>query len=296
MEYKQLITFRTAAEKLNFTRTAEALNFAQSSVTAQIQSLETELGVQLFERLGKRLILTEAGRQLKIYANKIISLTEEAKTAVAGEKEPTGKLVIGAPESQCTYRLPSVLAKFRERYPKVQLSFHPGTSDQEVMFQLAEGVLDVAVLMDIPGASEHVIVEPLVKESIKIVTHPEHSLTDKESVMPFDLQGEPLLLTGCGCSYRRIFEDSLSSVGVQPSNIIEFASIEAIKQCVIAGLGIAVLPAIAIQKDIEQGRMKELAWGGCGFSIYTYLAWHKDKWISPALKAFIDVTREVLKG
>lgn len=106
MELKQLITFITAAEHVNFTLTAKMLNYAQSSVTSQIKSLEEEIGTPLFERLGKRLILTEAGKTFKSYAQKIIALTEEAKMATNQVRETTGTLKIGATESQCTYRLP----------------------------------------------------------------------------------------------------------------------------------------------------------------------------------------------
>lgn len=124
MEIKQLITYKTAAENLNFTLTARMLNFAQSSVTAQIKALEAELGTPLFERLGKRLVLTEAGRQFKLYADKMIILTEEAKMVVRGDKEPAGTLIIGAQESQCTYRLPPILKKFKDQFPHVRLVFN----------------------------------------------------------------------------------------------------------------------------------------------------------------------------
>ncbi len=93
---------------MNFTLTAKQLNFAQSSVTAQIKSLEAELGTPLFERLGKRIILTESGKKYKQYADEIIRLSEEAQLSI-NEKEWKGKIVIGAQESQCTYRLPPIL-------------------------------------------------------------------------------------------------------------------------------------------------------------------------------------------
>ncbi|RBN41035.1 LysR family transcriptional regulator, partial [Priestia megaterium] len=123
IEIKQLITFKTAAENLNFTYTAKILNFAQSSVTAQIKALENELETPLFERLGKRLVLTEAGREFKRYADKMIQLTKEAKNAVSGVEEPAGTLIIGSSESQCTYRLPPILKEFKDQFPKVKMIF-----------------------------------------------------------------------------------------------------------------------------------------------------------------------------
>ena len=109
MELKPLQTFKILADELNFTRTAERLNYAQSSVTAQIQGLEQELGVPLFERLGRRIRLTEAGTRLLRYADEILRLTDEALLAVPGQGEPSGTLTIGAVESLCTYRLAPIL-------------------------------------------------------------------------------------------------------------------------------------------------------------------------------------------
>src|SRR5699024_3312240 len=147
MEIKQLITFKIAAENLNFTQTAKMLSFAQSSVTAQIKSLEEEIGKPLFERLGKRLILTEAGHQFKSYAEKMNQLSEEAIQAANGE-EISGVLTIGAQESQLTYRLPGILREFKEAFPSVKLVFQPAHSDDMVRKKLMDGLLDIAFIMD----------------------------------------------------------------------------------------------------------------------------------------------------
>lgn len=292
MELKQLITFRIAADNLNFSKTAITLNYAQSSVTAQIQALEAELDVQLFERLGKRIILTEAGRKFKLYADKITLLTEEAKTVVRGGTEPHGTLVIGAPESLCTYRLPPLLIKFRASFPHVQLRFYPVVSDLELFPLLADGTIDAAFMLGQITSSDMFIMEPIIKEPISIITHPEHPLTNKKSVYAIDLTGESFMLTGKDCSYRRIFENYLHPVKIQPTNLIEFSSIEAIKQCTISGMGISVLPQVAVKTEVELGLLKELAWNGGDISVVIQLVRHKDKWISPALQAFLDITHD----
>jgi DNA-binding transcriptional LysR family regulator len=164
MEIKQLITFSHAAENLNFTQTAKLLNFAQSSVTAQIKALEDEIGKPLFERLGKRLILTDAGHMFKQYAEKMIRLSEEAILAANGEEEPTGTLTIGSQESQCTYRLPPILKEFKAAFPKVKLIFKPAHSDEMARKQLMEGALDIAFIMDKVRPEGSLRVEELIKE------------------------------------------------------------------------------------------------------------------------------------
>ncbi|WP_144549604.1 LysR family transcriptional regulator [Bacillus sp. X1(2014)] len=290
MEIKQLITFKNAEENLNFTQTAKILNFAQSSVTAQIKALEDEIGKPLFERLGKRLILTEAGRQFKLYAEKMIKLRDEAMTAVKAEEEPTGTLIIGAQESQCTYRLPPILKEFKAAFPKVKLVFKPAHSDEMARNHLMEGLLDVAFIMDINKPEGSLRVEQLIREEFKMVVASNYP---KPVLSLNDLKDETLLLTEMGCSYRMIFEDSLKSAGVFPLDKIEFSSIEAIKQCVIAGLGVALLPEMVVKKDIIEGRMKEIPWKGPESSLFTQIAWHKDKWITPPLEAFINLTRQI---
>ncbi|QQZ09682.1 LysR family transcriptional regulator [Heyndrickxia vini] len=295
MEIKQLITFKTAAENLNFTQTAKILNFAQSSVTAQIKSLESDLGKPLFERLGKRLVLTEAGKQFKIYAEQMIRLNEEAKLLINGVEEQTGSLTIGAQESQCTYRLPPILKEFKSQYPKMRVVFKPAHSDEMAREQLEKGQLDVAFIMDTCRSGESLKIESLVKEELVIVASASHPLIGKSEVLPEDLEHEPLLLTESGCSYRTIFEGLFQTAGIHPLNKIEFGSIEAIKQCVIAGLGIAMLPKMAVETDLKMEKMKELVWKYPSTSVFTQIAWHKDKWMSPPLKAFIEITRKTFK-
>mgnify|MGYP001063761496 CR=1 FL=1 len=293
MEIKQLITFKHAAENLNFTQTAKILNFAQSSVTAQIKSLEEEIGKPLFERLGKRLILTEAGHQFKSYAEKMINLSQEAITAAKGEEELSGTLTIGAQESQCTYRLPLILKEFKTAFPKVKLVFKPAHSDEMARKQLMEGLLDIAFIMDESKPDGSLKVERLIKEELKLVASPNQSKSDFSID---DLKHETLLLTEAGCSYRNMFEESLNLLGIYSLDKIEFASIEAIKQCVVAGLGVALLPEMVVKKDIEEGRMKELPWKSSVPPLYTQIAWHKDKWITPPLAEFISLTRKMFQS
>lgn len=295
MEIKQLITFKRAAENLNFTQTAKMLNFAQSSVTSQIKTLEEELGVRLFERLGKRLILTDEGRKFKTYADKMVALAEEAASAVSGLAEESGTIVIGAQESQCTYRLPPILAKFKSQHPRVKLVFQPAHSDEIAKERLQNGQLDIAFIMDAPRQSNVITAETLVKERMCLVASPDHPLLAKHELTLTDLAYETLLVTDAGCSYRTILEDILLAAGVYPSTKFEFVSIEAIKQCVIAGLGIALLPAMAVHKEWKAGQIRELPWQWSGNDIYTQVAWHKDKWLSPALQSFIECTRETFR-
>jgi DNA-binding transcriptional LysR family regulator len=294
MELRQLQTFRTVARTLSFTRAAEALDYAQSSVTAQVQALEDDLGVPLFERLGRRVALTEAGARLLVYADRLLGLAEEARQAVPGGVEPQGTVVIGAPESLCTYRLPPVLQQFGARFPKVQLIFQPGRC-ADTRRALADGLLDLGFLLEEPVQPPQLVVEPLIRERLVLLAPAGHRLTALAQVGPADLQGEPLLVTEAGCSYREFFERALSAANAVPATTLEFSSVEAIKQCVMAGMGLTILPEVAVAAEVAQGRLVILPWAGPTYNLVTQLAWHKDKWLSPALQAFLEITRAALR-
>ncbi len=294
MELRQLKTFQTVAATLSFTRSAELLDYAQSSVTAQIRALEAELGVPLFDRLGRHVALTGAGIKLLDYADQILRLVDEAALVVTDALEPTGELVIVAPETLSTYRLPLLLKQFRIRFPRVQLILR-SLAVGDALAQLSDGRVDVAVLLtDSPPDASGIVMLPLVVERLFLLAAPEHPLSQVACVQPDDLRAETLLLTEAGCTYRAVFEKRLRAAGIHPATIMEFGSVEAIKQCVMANLGIALLPEIAVCSEIEQGRLVALPWFERDFQMYTRLFWHKDKWLSPALKEFIDLTEQLL--
>lgn len=292
MELRQLTTFRMLAMTLNFTRTAIALNYVQSNVTLQIQALEEELGVRLFDRLGKRVILTDMGERLLRYAERILDLADEMHTVATSDREPLGSLVISAPETLCTYRLPALLSRMRTLYPQIQLQFRP-SSVGNLRRLVTDGILDVAFVLEEPIHATMLAVEPLRSEPLQLIAAPSHSLAQASQVGPKDLERETLLLTEQGCSYRLLFEHSLAAAGVQPANVLEFNGVEAIKQCVMVGMGVSVLPAMAMRTEVEQGRLVVLPWVQPNFQISMQMIWHKEKWLSPALQTFIGTALEM---
>lgn len=294
MELRQLTTFRMIAQTASFSRTASALSYAQSTVSAQIQALEEELGVSLFDRLGKTVVLTDAGQTLLGYAEKILDLADEAHLAVSSGEELTGNIVVSAAETLCAYRLPAVIREFRARHPQVQVTLrmnHGDTLEQD----LREGVMDVAFVMAESFQSTNLLVRAVIPETLLILAPPSHPLAGAKSVTFSDLQNEALILTENTCLYRRMFLRALRTAGVQPATIMEFHSVEAIKQSVMVGLGLALLPYIATKSEIAQGKLVPLNWAGRDFEVITQMVWHKDKWLSPALQAFLGVVEEVLK-
>jgi DNA-binding transcriptional LysR family regulator len=295
MEVRQLKTFCTLVETRSFTKTAEALHYAQSSVTAQIQTLEEEFGVALFDRLGKRVVLTEAGQRLLGYAQQVLHLTEEAHSIVPGGDQPAGTLTIGASETHCTYRLPAVLQRFRGRFPQVELRIRPALCplNETLRRMMSEGQLDVAFLLKPQTQIEGLVIEPLIREPFQVVAPVDHPFTHLPQITPTDVQGVTLIVTEMlDEKYHSLFESMQIPAG--RSRLFSFNSTEAIKQCVLAGMGIGVVPEVAVASAIAQGQLIPLNWVGPELAFVTQVAWHKDKRLTPALQAFLQVTREVL--
>jgi DNA-binding transcriptional LysR family regulator len=294
MEVRQLQIFTALAEELNFTRTAERVHTVQSNVTSQIKALEQEVGVPLFDRLGKRVTLTDAGRRFLPFAEKALESMEHGLRAVQNGAEPSGPLRIGAPESVVTYRLPRVLSAFRKKYPRVEIIFRPDTPEP-LMSDLESGRVDLAIYMNDAITNPSVLSLPVRTERIFLLSHPSHPLTKKRTVKPVDLTGQTLLLTEQGCSYRAKLDRVLTLQHIKPGHVTEFNSVEAIKKCVAAGLGLAILPAIVVSAELRSQQIKALHWAGPTLDIETHILWHRDKWVSPAMKAFCDLVTESLE-
>jgi DNA-binding transcriptional LysR family regulator len=289
MELRELTTFRLAAQTLSFTRTADLLGYAQSSVTAQIQALETEFGVPLFNRLGRRVTLTEAGTRLLDYAERLLNLAAEAHSAVANEDRTSGSLTISATESVCAYRLPAILHLFRAQWPQVHLTFKPLPS-ADMYHALKDGVIDVAFLLEERTALPGLRNEILMKEALCLLAAPTHPLATYEQVSPPDLEAETMLLTERSCGYRKMFERTVLAANI-PIAELEFGSVEAIKQCAIAGLGVAFLPQMTVLDALATGQLVALPWQPS--HVYLQFVWHKDKWVSPTMRSFLETCRTV---
>ncbi|RYL94975.1 LysR family transcriptional regulator [Sporolactobacillus sp. THM7-4] len=291
MEIRQLQTFKTIAEVHGFIRAADVLGYAQSSVTAQIQGLEDEIGSPLFNRLGKKITLTEAGKRLLPYAHEILKMHDSAVAQAKEGEIPAGKIVIGAPESLAAYRLPSVLEKYRSLYPQVKIVLKPGLC-RELIERVRRGELDIAFLLQQETIFSDLHSETLVREPMMLIASPKHRLTQHQHVRPSDLQGETILSTEPGCSYRELFESYLNQSGTPVNTDLEFWNIEAIKQCVMCGLGISYLPYITLKSEIRQNRLVALPWKDDIAPVTTQVIYHKSKWLSSALKEFFRLLRD----
>ncbi|MBD2868856.1 LysR family transcriptional regulator [Paenibacillus arenilitoris] len=293
MELRQLITFRTVASTLNFSRAAEVLSYVPSNVTMQIKALEDELGVRLFDRLGKQLVLTAAGKRFLTYAQGVLDKLDEARSVVHDNEHLSGTVTISANEVLCAYRLPAVFRLFRSRHPGVRLIFR-SVPNQQLKQTLFEGTADVVFTLDEPIRSTGLAVEPLLEETFRLFAAPDHPLAKRTALQLEDFHGEVFLTNEKGCTYRTMFDRGFEKEGIDSITYLEFQNAEAIKQCAMTGIGIAFLPEITAEAEVERGELVALPWKIPDLHVYTQMLWHKDKWLSPILLSFIEAAREVI--
>lgn len=293
MDLKQLNTFLMISKLQSFTKAADTLNYAQSSVTTQIKLLEEELGVKLFERIGKNISLTHDGKKLIPYAQQMLKLSTDIKNSISEDEYPKGVLTIGVAESLCVIRLPEIIKEYRKLYPEVEIALKFG-SCADFRRYLNDNLIDVAFSLGAKIDGGEFISEIERDELMLLLAYPGHHLLEKEKILPEDLEGESLILTEVGCSYRAAFERILKDEGISPRITLESGSVHAIKQFTMSGLGISLLPRAAVEEEVESGKLIPLKWQGAEFEIVSQVLYHKNKWISPALDAFINLCKEML--
>jgi len=284
LDLRQVRSFAAVAREKSVTRAASVLNYAQSSVTAQIHALEEELGVPLFDRIGRGVSLTAAGGDFLHYAERLLGLAEEARLSVRSCGEPAGKLTIAASESLLTYRIPELLRAFQSRFPAVEIVLHASTLCSSVV--AIEPGVDLSITIDEPVLDPRFAVRILREERMVCAVWSDHPLTRLRRIQASDIAEHQLLLTERNCSYRALFERTLTQQGSKVSRSLEFASVEAIKQCALARMGVAVLPEIVVAEELGSGALVALPWPTRSLHVYTQIVRSREKWSSPAMQAF----------
>jgi DNA-binding transcriptional LysR family regulator len=295
-ELRQLLTFQAVAARQSVTRAAVALGYAQSSVTAQIQALEQDVGVPLFDRIGRRVELTKAGQVMVSYSDRILALANEARSVVGNDRKPSGMLTIGASETLLTHRLPNVISKFQKKHPQVEISVIAAENCEVHAGELRlNSSIDIAFILDLQQhKSRRLVVECLSAEDVLVLVSPGHRLASAKRLNADMLTDEQVLLTERSCGYRVLFERAVSKAGAALNKTLVLPGIEAIKRCASAGMGVAVLPRIAVEKELAQHQLVPLSWPKETIRVYSQMIRHSEKWQSSALVAFWQLAKHML--
>ncbi len=280
MDLAALRIFKAVAEEGSVTRAAARLNRVQSNVSARLTQLEQALGVALFHRSGRRLLITAEGARLLDYADRLLQLADEAAAAVQGRHTPSGKLQIGAMETTAAARLPLVLAAFHRQHPEVDLLLDTGPTDYLVQAVLQHR-LDCA-LVAAPVARPELAQLALFEEELVLLTDLAHGPV----ATPHDVARKALLVFRAGCSYRRRLEAWFGDAGVGVARVAEFGTFEAIIGCVAAGMGVALMPKEVLRQRSLAHSIRAHALPPALASVTTVLVWRRDIVHHPARQAF----------
>jgi DNA-binding transcriptional LysR family regulator len=283
MELTDLRIFRSVVEEGGITRAAAKLNRVQSNITTRVRQLEQDLGVELFIREGKRLLLSPTGKVLLDYADRLLDLAQEARDAVH-DGAPRGPFRLGAMESTAAIRLPEPLSVFHRRYPKVKLDLHSDTIPHMLAAVLA-GELDAAL-----------VAEPVTDPAVEKAT-----VYDEELVLvaeagrkpirsPREVTAETVLAFEHGCAYRLRMQQWFARAGVLPERIVEMTSWHALVGCAAARMGIALMPKMVLG-SFAQAKLSIHSLPPELNHAPTVLVWRKGA-RSPKVRALLDVLKE----
>jgi DNA-binding transcriptional LysR family regulator len=249
-----LESFVEVARTGNVSRAAQALFLTQPAVTARLKSLESDLGVELFVRSARGMKLTDAGRAFLPYAQRTLGLVTEGRQVVADLREgATGELVIGAAPAVSTYLLPTILKTYRTTHPNVRLGVRTGHTEE-----VLEMVLRQEVNIGIGRPVRHPEVEliPVFEDELLLVVSRRHPFAARTKVRMDELASDRLILFDRASSYHELTSALFREAGVVPASVLELDNVEAAKKMVQQGLGVALLPRMALEAELRSRSLR----------------------------------------
>jgi DNA-binding transcriptional LysR family regulator len=291
MDFSRLAVFRAVAHQLSFSKAAEELQLSQPAVSKQIQQLEAELGTRLFQRTGRRVELTEAGRLVLDYAQRLSFLSDEMRRALSElEGVQRGYLRLGASSTPGLYLLPQLLAGFRREYPGVETTLVISNS-ADVARRVGLGEIDLGFVGAVPQIAG-LLVRNFADDEIVLIVPAGHALTRRRKFVPASaawLAPEVLIVREPGSATRQIAEANLARLGVSPRQVMEMSGPEGVKRAVAAGLGIAFISRHAITLEVAQKLVDVPDFPQLRFSRPLFLITRKDARPSAASLAFLEL-------
>ena len=277
LDLDALQIFKTVADQGGVARAAAHLNRVQSNVSTRLKQLETSLGTPLFRRQNRRLVLSDQGRVLLSYADRLLRLSDEAQSAVR-EGALQGVLRIGTMESTAAARLPPILAAYHEAWPKVRIELVTGTS-AALAAKVRNYEIEAAFVAQ-PFPADGLAAMDAFKEELALIS----PLAWAPIGSAKDLVNRSVIAFAAGCSYRRILESWLNQEGIAPDKVMEFASYHAIVACVAAGTGVAIVPRSVLAVLGAEHSVRVGGLSGPHGQALTQLVWRADD-DTPALQA-----------
>ncbi len=291
LDLPKIRIFAAVARYGSFTRAAEELDLRQPTVSQQIQVLERGLRAPLFERLGRRVTLTAAGEALLPYAERLLALATEAESATreaAGLSART--LRLGAGNTLATYILPDLLARLRWERPDVIVQIQVGNTEQ-LIAAVVDNRAELA-LVGSPLGHPMLAIHAFMRDDLMLIVPPDDRWSERRAITIGELSGRTLLMREDGSALQASVAELLREHGLVPERIITLGNLEAIKRSVETGLGVSIVPELAVRREVRGGMLRALPLADVQLrKIFNYV-YLRDRTPSPAARVFIELLRK----
>ncbi len=292
MEIRNLMTFLRVAELQNFTRAAEQLGYSQSTVTVQIQQLEQELNVKLFERIGKKISVTEKGWEVFQYAKEIRNLVEKMTYMSTEQNNIKGQLCIGVIESLICADMPKILSEYHRKYPEVELIVKTNYVD-ELIEMMVHNEVDFIFIIDELLYHKEWIKSYMKKEEISFFTQYENCFAQMDNVSIQEILKQPFILTEKGISYRKALDEYVQKNNIDFKPFLEIGDTKIIVELLKKGEGISFLPDMVVTEEIKNKTIKKINVQNWNVVMWKQVIYHKNKYLTPQMSAFIKMFVEM---
>ncbi len=287
MELRALNIFIEVAELKSFTRAGEKLGYSQPTVSFQIKQLEQELGVQLFDRIGHTVALTDAGRAALSYAQQIFHMSQEMALGTRQRQEPAGVIRLGTADSLCTPLVVREFARFRKQYPKVQLQIITAGTD-DLLHLVDHNEVDLACTMDIHVYDTNYVIAHEEQIGVHFVASAKHPLAGRGQIDVEELLAEPFMLTEKGMSYRRLLDEKLAQRNLEIQPMLEMGGADEISLLVAENQGLSFLPDYVTEDAVRKNQVVRLDVKDFQVHVWKQLLYRRDKWVSLQMRAMIE--------
>lgn len=291
MELKNINTFLRVAELSSFTKAAAELGYSQSTVTIQIQQLENELGFMLFDRIGRSVSLTPKGEEFIAYANEFLRL--EARTLALRETagSVSGTLRLGVLESLFVWKIADLLPQYHSKYPGVTIEIKSATG-AALYRMLRQNELDIIYLLDNVVYHKDCVRACTSPVSLKFVASPKNELCRRKNIPLAEIAKEPLILTERDAIYRRELDHEAARNDIELVPFLEIDNLEVVLRLLKKQMGISFIPDYVLHESVEAGELAVLDVDYHIINLWSQLVYHKNKFLTPQMLAFIRMVRE----
>lgn len=292
METRYLLTLTKILETGSFQNAANDLGYTASTITFHIRQLEEEFNIKLFEQIGRKMVLTQAGKDIMPYVHSVLQYVSKIKDYGEEANQLKGDLKVAMPETILVYQMQPVLKEFRLRAPDVNLSLQ-SYNCYTISNYILNGMIDIGIYYDVDDRNPSYVEEVLGKYKTSLIASPDlpninqiSSLSDYSLIVNDDYEN----------ICRNKILAILNNQHIKPRNILELSSFEAIKRSVSNNIGFSYVPSFIIEEELKEGQLKELSIGLPEDIITVLCVHHKNKWVTPAMSLFMQLTREHMKN